>query len=289
MNTFDGQPNFICFDAATIFIMFAPMFLAFSIMLLAFKKRFFALRPANLSINAASGEPLAAATADGRIRFAAKRLDLYLYGLIIANILAAIFLSNVTYVVLPGEPFGSFLSRYLIPMITAVFASIACVVPFFALAQAIRAKTGEFIPDISPGSPTRIVYSSLIFVFLALWTIPFCQAFWVPFGAGPGYLHLLKDLSRVCVALSTIPLSAIGVIIAFASTSRYGSVFDCAFANHRIHQQSLSRESLAALSEERLHQIINDALLTQNVEAGEIASLHLLERAEASTASASYL
>jgi len=39
---------------------------------------------------------------------------------------------------------------------------------------------------------------------------------------------------------------------------------------------------LYALAEERLHLIVDDARLAQNVEAAEIVSLHLLERAEAS-------
>ncbi|MDP3506415.1 MAG: hypothetical protein Q8T09_00365 [Candidatus Melainabacteria bacterium] len=84
------------------------------------------------------------------------------------------------------------------------------------------------------------------------------------------------------IGFSTFPLAIMGMIVAFTRKSRFGSTFASARANQCIHLQSLSPESLAALSEERLHQIADDARLAQNVDPAEIVSLHLLERAEAS-------
>lgn len=280
MNTFYGLHNFCFLDATTIAIMVPVMTSVVLILAAALHKRYWALQPTTRSIEVVGVEHQN--SDDGRIAFAIKRLDLYLYGLVLANFQAAIFLSKISYVILPGEHFGSFLFRYLNPMIFVVVVSILDVVPFLALVQAIRSKKGQFISEIGPGRPARVVFSCMVFVSLALWTVPFTQALFVLFGVRPGYLDLLKDVARVCIGFSTIPLAIMGMILAFTSKSSFGSTFANARAKQRIHLQSLSPETLAALPEDRLHQIVDDARLAQNVEAAEIVSLHLLERAEAS-------
>lgn len=276
MNIFYNLHYFNFFDTTTIAIIIPSMVLALLILVCAIKKQYWVLRPGNLSINAAeSGQPSAD---DGRIAFAIKRLDIYLYGLILANVQAAIFLSSVSYAILPGDSFHSFLFRYLPPMMWAVAVSILDVVPLFGIVQALRARKAPFIPAVGPCSPTRFVFSCMAFILLALWVVPLTQATLVAFGFLPGYLDLLKDVFRLCIAFSPIPLSVMGMMVAFTTNS----TFACERAKQRLHLQSLSPECLSALEEERLHKIADTARLAQNFEAAEIVSLHLLERAEAS-------
>jgi hypothetical protein len=276
MNTFYNLHYFNFFDATTIAIMIPTVVMAFLILVCGIKKHYWVLRPAELSINAAGSGQRSAD--DGRIAFAIKRLDIYLYGLILANVQAAIFLSSVSYAILPGDSFHSFLFRHLTPMLWGVVISILDVVPLLALVQVLRARRAQFIPAVSPRHPARFVFGSMVFIFLALWIVPLSQAELVLFGVLPGYPDLLKDVFRVCIAFSTVPLSLMGMIAAFTSNS----TFACERAKQRLHLQSLSPECLSALEEERLHKIADDARLAQNFEAAEIVSLHLLERAEAS-------
>ncbi|MFA7337651.1 MAG: hypothetical protein WC028_12760 [Candidatus Obscuribacterales bacterium] len=276
MNTFYNLHYFNFFDATTIAIMIPTVVMAFLILVCGIKKHYWVLRPAELSINAAGSGQRSAD--DGRIAFAIKRLDIYLYGLILANVQAAIFLSSVSYAILPGDSFHSFLFRHLTLMLWGVVISILDVVPLLALVQVLRARRAQFIPAVSPRHPARFVFGSMVFIFLALWIVPLSQAELVLFGVLPGYPDLLKDVFRVCIAFSTVPLSLMGMIAAFTSNS----TFACERAKQRLHLQSLSPECLSALEEERLHKIADDARLAQNFEAAEIVSLHLLERAEAS-------
>lgn len=276
MNTFYNLQYFNFFDATTIAIMIPSMALALLVLVGAVGKRYWVLRPADLSINAAGCEQQSAD--DGRIVFAIKRLDIYFYGLILANVQAAIFLSSVSYAILPGDSFHSFLFRYLPPIMWAVAVSILDVVPLLVLVQVLRARRAPFVPAVSPRHPARFVFGSMVFIFLALWTVPLAQAVLVAYSVLPGYLDLLKDVFRLCIAFSTIPLSVMGMIVAFTTNS----TFACEWAKQRLHLQSLSPECLSALEEERLHKIADDARLAQNFEAAEIVSLHLLERAEAS-------
>ena len=280
MNTFYNLHYVNFFDASTIAIIIPSMVLALLILVCAIKKQYWVLRPASLSIDAAGREQPSAD--DGRIAFAIKRLDIYLYGLILANVQAAIFLSSVSYAILPGDSFHSFLFRNLPPMMWAVAVSILDVIPFFVLVQVLRGRKGQFIPAVSPGHWARFVFSSMTFILLALWIVPLTQALLVTYGFLPGYLDLSKDLARVCIAFSTVPLSVMGMIAAFTSTSTYVAAFACERAKQRLHLQPLSPECLAALPDDQLHKIVDDARLAQNVEAAEIVSLHLLERAEAS-------
>ncbi len=276
MNTFYNLHYFNFFDATTIAIMIPTMVLAFLILVCGIKRHYWVLRPADLSINAAeSGQR---SVDDGRIAFAIRRLDIYLYGLILANVQAAVLLTSISYAIWPGDSFYSFLFRHLPPMLWAVAVSILDVVPLFALVQVLRSRKGQFIPAISSRHPARFVFSSMTFVFLALWTVPLANALLVANSVVPGYLDLLKDVCRVCIALSTVPLSVMGMIVVFTSNS----TFACERAKQRLHLQSLSPECLSALEEDRLHKIADDARLAQNFEAAEIVSLHLLERAEAS-------
>lgn len=276
MNTFYNLHYFNFFDATTIAIMIPSMALALLVLVGAVGKRYWALRPADLSINAAGCEQQSAD--DGRIVFAIKRLDIYFYGLILANVQAAIFLSSVSYAILPGDSFHSFLFRHLAPILWGVVISILDVVPLLVLGQVLRARMAPFVPAVSPRHPARFVFGSMVFIFLALWTVPLAQAVLVAYSVLPGYLDLLKYVFRLCIAFSTIPLSVMGMIVAFTSNS----TFACERAKQRLHLQSLSLECLSALEEERLHKIADDARLAQNFEAAEIVSLHLLERAEAS-------
>lgn len=276
MNTFYNLHYVNFFDASTIAIIIPSMVLALLILVCAIKKQYWVLQPASLSIDAAGREQPSAD--DGRIAFAIKRLDIYLYGLILANVQAAIFISSVSYTILPGDSFHDFLFRHLAPMLWGVVISILDVVPLLALVQVLRARRAPFVPAVSPRHPARFVLGSMVFIFLALWIVPLTQAKMVVFGVLPGNLDLLKDVFRVCIAFSTVPLSLMGMIAAFTSNS----TFACERAKQRLHLQSLSPECLAALSEERLHQVVDTARLAQNFEAAEIVSLHLLERAEAS-------
>jgi len=276
MNTFYNLRYFNFFDATTIAIMIPTMVMAILTMLCSIKKRYWVLKPAELSITAAGCEQQS--VDDGRIAFAIKRLDIYLYGLILANVQAAIFFSGLSYAILPGDSFQSFLFRHLPLIMWAVAISILDVVPLFALVQVLRATRGQFVPAVSPRHPARFVFGSMTFLFLALWTVPLAQAVLVAYSVLPGYLDLLKDVFRLCIAFSTIPLALMGMIVVFTSNS----TFACERAKQRLHLQSLSPECLSALEEERLHQIADDARLAQNFEAAEIVSLHLLQRAEAS-------
>lgn len=276
MNTFYNLHNFNFFDATTIAIMIPTMVMAILIVVCAIKKQYWVLKPAELSITAAGCEQQS--VDDGRIAFALRRVDIYIYGLILANVQAAIFLSSVSYAILPGDSFHSFLFRHLAPMLWGVVISILDVVPLLVLVQILRARRAPFVPAVSPRHPSRFVFGSMVFIFLALWTVPLAQAVLVAYSVLPGYLDLLKDLFRLCIAFSTIPLSVMGMIGAFTSNS----TFACERAKQRLHLQSLSPECLSALEEERLHKIADDARLAQNFEAAEIVSLHLLERAESS-------
>ncbi len=40
----------------------------------------------------------------------------------------------------------------------------------------------------------------MVFIFLALWTVPIVQAIFVASFGLPGDLYLLKDLARICIA-----------------------------------------------------------------------------------------
>ncbi len=275
MNTFYNLHYVNFFDVTTIAIIVPSMVLVLLILVSTIKRQYWLLQPASLSINAAGREQQGAD--DGRIAFAIKRLDIYLYGLILANVQAAIFISSVSYTILPGDSFHDFLFRHLAPMLWGVVISILDVVPLLALVQVSRARRAPFVPAVSPRHPARFVFGSMVFIFLALWIVPLTQAKLVLFGVLPGNLDLLKDVFRVCIAFSTVPLSLMGMIAAFTSNS----TFACERAKQRLHLQSLSPECLAALSEERLHQVVDTARLAQNFEAAEIVSLHLLERAEA--------
>lgn len=276
MNTFYNLHYFNFFDAPTIAIMIPTMVLAFLILVCGIKKHYWVLRPADVSINAAeSGQR---STDDGRIAFAIKRLDVYFYGLVLVNALANFFLSTMNYAISPGDTFHTYFIRHLVAMASAVFFSLLGTVSLFAVVHAVRLRRGMFIPAVSPSHPARFVFSCMAFIFLALWTIPIIQAILVASFSLPGDLYLLKDLARICIAFSTIPLALMGVMVAFTSNSS----FACERAKQRLHLQSLSPECLSALEEERLHKIADDARLAQNFEAAEIVSLHLLERAEAS-------
>lgn len=106
MNTFYNLHNFNFFDATTIALMIPAMVLALIIVLCAIKKSYWVLKPADLSINAAESEQCNAD--DCRIAFAIRRLDIYLCGLILANVQAAVLLSSISYAILPGDSFHRF-------------------------------------------------------------------------------------------------------------------------------------------------------------------------------------
>jgi hypothetical protein len=258
MNTFYNLHDFNFFDATTIAIMIPTMVVAILIVVCSIKKRYWFLKPAELSIPAAGCEQRSAD--DGRIIFVIRRLDIYLYGLILANVQAAVLLSSINYTILLEDSLHCPVFGKLPPLMWAVAVSILDVVPLFALVQVLRSRKGQFISAVGPRSPTRFVFS------------------WLTFGVLPGYLELLNGVFCVFIAFSSVPLALMGVMVAFTSNSS----FACERAKQRLHLQSLSPECLSALEEERLHKIADDARLAQNFEAAEIVSLHLLERAEAS-------
>lgn len=276
MNTFYNLHDFNFFDATTIAIMIPTMVMAILIVVCSIKKRYWVLKPAELSIPAAGCEQQSAD--DGRIVFVIRRLDIYLYGLILANVQAAVLLSSINYTILLEDSFHCPVFGKLPPLMWAVAFSILDVVPLFALVQVLRSRKGQFISAVGPRSPTRFVFSCLAFILLALWVVPLTQATLLTFGALPGYLELLNGVFCVFIAFSSVLLALMGVMVAFTSNSS----FACERAKKRLHLQSLSPECLSALEEERLHKIADDARLAQNFEAAEIVSLHLLERAEAS-------
>ncbi len=275
MNTFYSLHNFCFFDATTIALMIPSVILVVLLSYVAIKKRYWALNPAYQSISAAGPEQLT--VDDGRIAFAFKRLSIYLCCLVVANASAAFFLSTINYGILSGETFRPYFMRELLAMASGLFTSILGSFSLFALVQAVQLRQAPFIPAFSPRNPTRFLFSCMAFLFIALWNVPATQAILVATSCLPGDLYILKDLAKVCIALSAMPLSLMVILIALTCTS-----ISSQRAKQRIHLQSLSPESLAALPEDRLHQIVDDARLAQNVEAAEIVSLHLLERAEAS-------
>lgn len=284
MNTFYNPHYFHFFDATTIAIMLPAFLLAFLVFAGTLTRRYWALESRCKSITALGlneAQTDESRFDDGRIAFVIKRLDLYFYCLILASAQAAFFLSQLNYDILLGDTFHSFVVRCLPPMIWAVAISILDVVPLFALMQALRNRKCQFISVESPGSPTRFTFSCMTFICLALWIVPLVQATLMAFGVFPGNLDLAKDLFRVGVAFSTVPLSVMGMMVAFTNNSSLSSSLACGRAQQRLHLQSLSPECLSSLSDERLHQIVDDARLTHNIEAAEIVSLHLLERAEA--------
>ncbi|MFA6207819.1 MAG: hypothetical protein WCT03_08925 [Candidatus Obscuribacterales bacterium] len=284
MNTFYNPHYFHFFDATTIAIMLPTFLLAFLVFAATLKKRYWALESRCKSITAFGvneAQTDVSQVDDGRIAFVIKRLDLYLYCLILASAQAAFFVSQLNYDLLLGDSFHSLLVRCIPNMIWAVAISILDVLPLFALMQALRNKKGQFVSVESPGRPTRFMFSCMAFICLALWIVPLTQATFVAIGVLPGNLDLTKDLFRVGVAFSAVPLSVMGMMVAFTSNSSLSSSLACGRAQQRLHLQSLSPECLSSLSDERLHQIVDDARLTHNIEAAEIVSLHLLERAEA--------
>ncbi len=275
MNTFYSLHNFCFFDATTVALMIPSMILVVLLSYVALKKQYWVLKPAYQSIGAAGQEQVP--VDDGRISFAFKRLGLYLYCLVLANAVAAFLLSTISYEILPEETFRPYFMRELLAMASGLFISILGSFSLFALVQAVQLRQAPFIPAFSPRNPTRVLFSCMAFLFISLWNVPVTQAILVSTSCLPGDLYILKDLARVCISLSAMPLSLMAISIALT-----GTTISSQRANQRIHLQSLSPESLAALPEERLHQIVDDARLAQNVEAAEIVSLHLLERAEAS-------
>ncbi len=279
MNTFYSLHNFWFFDATTIALMIPSVILLVLLSSVAIKKQYWALKPAYQSISAAGQEPLT--VDDGRIAFAFKRLGIYLFCLVVANALAAFFLSTINYEISSRETSHLYLVRYLLATASGLFISILGSFSLFALVQAVQLRQAPFIPAFSSRNPTRFLFSCMAFLFIALWNVPFTQAILVATSCLPGDLYILKDLARVCIALSAMTLSLMVILIALTGTS-----ISSQRAKQRIHRQSLSPESLAALPEDRLHQIVDDARLAKNVEAAEIVSLHLLERAEASMKSA---
>lgn len=275
MNTFYSLHSFCFFDATTVALMIPSMILVVLLSYVALKKQYWALKPAYQSIGAAGQEPVP--VDDGRISFAFKRLGIYLYCLVLANALAAFFLSNISYEISSGATSHFSFMRELLAMASGLFISILGSFSLFALLQALQLRQAPFIPVFSPRNPTRFIFSCMAFLFVALWNVPVTQAILVATSCLPGNLYILKDLARVYIALSALPLSLMVIMMALTRNS-----ISSQRAKQRIHLQSLSPESLAALPEERLHQIVDDARLAKNVEAAEIVSLHLLERAEAS-------
>lgn len=275
MNTFYTLHNFFFFDATTIAIMLPSVTLVVLLSSVAIKKQYWALRPAYQSIGAAGQELLT--VDDGRISFAFKRLGIYLYCLVLANALAAFFLSAIPYEISTGEAFRPYFMREFLAMASCLFISILGGFSLFALVHAMKLRQAPFVPVFSPRNPARFIFSCMAFLFIALWNVPATQAIFVATSCLPGDLYILKELARVCISLSALPLSLMIIMMALTRIS-----ISSQRANQRIHLQSLSPECLAALPEERLHQIVDDARLAQNLEAAEIVSLHLLERAEAS-------
>ncbi len=275
--------DLLCFPAALYFIdattmaICAPtLVLIVLILAAAISKEYWVLQPHALALVSAhaSHEPFR----DERIRHTAAQAGIYFGCLLLANLLTAIFLSHIN--LLPRAAFFDFETYLYVGLAVVGAASTKAMLftlPLFIALKLYSRKNASVTPRYHSDSLFRQILSVLIFLTIAMYVVPLTQMILAYAGVLHGDSLILRDALRVSIALSTMPSSLIGMVIA---CSGYRRTLDLREAGQFLHHQSLAAESLNQLSEEHLHKITAIAARNHNFEAAEILSKHLLERAD---------
>jgi hypothetical protein len=175
------------------------------------------------------------------------------------------------------DPLAPPLIQILIPLGLNVLFAILMSLPFACALQMYFFRRAESL------TPTRALLNSRFIVSLGflcsamMSAIPAIQYALASVGLTSLDSTVIKELFRLGFALTTIPMSLIGVIIAFSNFRRFSSIIKEA---RYLSNAALSTADLLQKSDSELHSLIDAALATNNFEKADMISKLLLERAE---------
>lgn len=265
MHPFDKYPGFTFLDA-TMFAIMIPSTVMISLSLaLAWKKGFFHVIHSEKRSGTWNGSRKLQAT-------------IYLVCFLIANALTAYLLTLTNYsVILPGGSDSNTILRASIMMSVSLILAIVSTLPIFVSMLFLYYRKRPPAIWGGPGNFSMIFFNGALFTVLLLLLLPPAQVFLVSCGLVQGSLFLLRDMMRVSIALSTVPLSLLPMVLLCAGTPPF-------WESHRASQMlngfPISDESLNIVSAEKLQVLADAARKIGNFEAADIVSKHLLQRAE---------